>query len=90
LKKYEKRDKSNDIADIVCIDRVRKDIIPFKKGELVAVICGERSEQRDRKRLRKGLGITNVQDIVFIDNPFYWEMAERAGVQFGNSLEQTF
>lgn len=90
LKKYEKRDKSEDIAGIVCIDRVKKAVYPFKEGELVAVVCGERSEQRDTKRLKKGLGITNVQDIVFIDNPFYWEMAMEQDISLGEFLGEHF
>ncbi|MEH7076221.1 hypothetical protein [Neobacillus drentensis] len=80
LRRYDKRDKSSDIADLVCVDRVKKEVFPFKEGELVAVVCGERSEQRDKNRLRSGLGIRNVKDIVFIDNPVYWEMAEEQGI----------
>lgn len=90
LKGYQLRDKNGDLAEIVCVDRVKKDIIPFKKGELVAVVCGERSEQRDRNRLRRGLGITKVQDIVFIDNPSYWEMAMDQEVGLGEILEEHF
>lgn len=90
LGKYNKRDKANDMAEIICVDRVKKEIYPFKKGELVAVVCGERSEQRDRNRLRRGLGITNVQDIVFIDNPFYWEMAMEQDVGLGEILGEHF
>lgn len=90
LRRYEKRDKSEDMAEILCVDRVIKEIHPFKEGELVAVVCGERSEQRDRNKLRKGVGINNVQDIVFIDNPVYWEMAEEREVDLGVILREHF
>ncbi|WP_430789092.1 hypothetical protein VBD025_02760 [Virgibacillus flavescens] len=90
LKSYNKRDKTEDMAEIVCIDKVKKEIVPFKEGELVAVVCGERSEQRDHNKLRKGLGITNVQDIVFIDNPYYWEMTMDQDVGIGEILGEHF
>lgn len=90
LKVYQKRDKSNDLADIVCVDRVKKEVYPFREGELVAVVSGERSEQRDKSRLRNGLGIKRVVDIVFIDNPNYWEMAEEQGVDLGDFLREHF
>lgn len=89
LKRYEKREKS-DLVKIVCVDRVKKEIYPFKVGELVAVVGGERSEQRDRNRIRKGLGITNIQDIVFIDNPYYWEMAMEQDGGLGEILDEYF
>jgi hypothetical protein len=89
LKRYEKREKS-DLIEIICVDRVRKEIFPFKAGELVAVVGGERSEQRERNRLRKGLGITKVQDIVFIDNPIYWEIAMEQDVDLGEILGEHF
>ncbi|MFB6469523.1 hypothetical protein ACE38V_22580 [Cytobacillus sp. Hz8] len=90
LKVYQKRDKGNDLADIVCVDRVKKEVHPFRVGELVAVVSGERSEQRDKNRLRNGLGIKRVVDIVFIDNPIYWEMAEEQGVDLGDFLREHF
>lgn len=90
LKKYSKRDNSSDFAEIVCVDRVKKDIYPFKKGELVAVVCGERSEQRTEIRLREGLGIDNVKEIVFIDNEMYWKMAEKQGIDLGVFLAKYF
>ena len=90
MKRYDKRDKSADIAEIVCVDRVKKTIYPFKKGELVAVVCGERSEQRNFNRLREGLGITNVQEIVFIDNPHYWNMAMEQDVKLSQFLGEHF
>lgn len=89
LKRYEKREKS-DLVKIVCVDRVKKEIYPFKVDELVAVVGGERSEQRDRNRIRKGLGITNIQDIVFIDNPYYWEMAMEQDGGLGEILDEYF
>lgn len=90
LKAYQKRDKSNDLADIVCVDRVKKEVYPFREGELVAVVSGERSEQRDKSRLRNGLGIKRVVDIVFIDNPIYWEKAWKRGIDLGDFLREHF
>lgn len=89
LKRYEKREKS-DLIEIICVDRVKKEIFPFKQGELVAVVGGERSEQRDLSRLRKELGISKIQDIVFIDNPIYWEMAMDRDVGLGDILGEHF
>jgi len=54
------------------------------------VAGGERSQQRDKNRLQKELGIKNIVDIVFIDNPFYWEMAEEKGNDFGDFLTEHF
>lgn len=90
LRKYGKRDKSKDFAEIVCVDRVKRDIFPFKVGDLVAVVCGERSEQSDRNCLRQGLGIKNVNEIVFIDNPFYHEMAWEQDCDLGSILSDHF
>lgn len=89
LKRYEKREKS-DLVEIICVDRLKKEIYPFKKGELVAVVGGERSEQRERNRLRKELGIAKIQDIVFVDNPIYWEMAMEKDVGLGDFLWEHF
>lgn len=89
LKRYEKREKS-DLVEIVCVDRVKKEIYPFKEGELVAVVGGERSEQRDRNRLKRELGITKIQDIWFVDNPIYWEMAMERDVDLGDFLGEYF
>lgn len=89
LRRYEKREKS-DLVEIICVDRVKKAIYPFNEGELVAVVGGERSEQRERNRLRRGLGITKIQDIVFIDNPFYWEMAMERDADLGDILWEHF
>ena len=75
LRKYQKRAKSDDVVDIVALERVKKDIFPFKEGEIVAVTVGERWIQRDRKELCKELGVRNIVEIVFVDNPYYWELA---------------
>ncbi|MNF08079.1 hypothetical protein D3C80_2084020 [compost metagenome] len=53
------------------MDRVIKAVDPFQIGELLAVVCGERSVQRRKEDLEEGLGIQNVKAIVFIDN--YYE-----------------
>lgn len=76
LKKYAARDKEDDLAEIVSVNKVKEAVMPFKKGDLVAVVCGERSEQRDNSRLKEGLGIENVKNIVFIDNPTYYELSK--------------
>jgi hypothetical protein len=89
LKRYEKQGKS-DLIEIVCVDRVKKDIVPFKEGELVAVVAGERSEQRELSRLERELGISKIQDIVFIDNPLYWDMAMDRGGGLKEILEEHF
>lgn len=90
LRRYEKKDKSKDLADIVCVDRVKKQVSPFKEGELVVVVGGERSQQRDKNRLQKELGIKNIVDIVFIDNPYYWEIAGEKGISLRDFLTEHF
>ncbi|MFT4413359.1 hypothetical protein ACLM5H_05820 [Fredinandcohnia humi] len=90
LRRYEKGEKDSDLVHIVCVDRVKKQVSPFNEGELVVVAGGERSQQRDKNRLQKELGIKNIVDIVFIDNPFYWEMAEEKGIDFGDFLTEHF
>jgi|SRR5699024_2505366 len=90
LRRYEKKGSVSDLVEIICVDRVKKEIPPFKEGELVAVVGGERSEQRDKVRLKKGLGIKNIAEIVFIDNPYYWEVAETQEMALRKFLEQHF
>lgn len=90
LKRYEKCEKDSDRVHIVCVDRVKKQVSPFNEGELVVVVGGERSQQRDKNRLQKELGIKNIVDIVFIDNPFYWEIAEGKGISLGDFLTENF
>lgn len=90
LRRYEKRGKESDLVDIVCVDRVKKQVFPFKEGELVAVVGGDRGQQRDKKRLQNELGIRNIVDVVFVDNPIYWEMAEDKGVRFTVFLKEHF
>ncbi|MGV2887579.1 hypothetical protein [Paenibacillus taichungensis] len=70
LRKYSLRDKQYDLADVACVDRVIKAVDPFQVGELLAVVCGERSVQRRKEDLEEGLGMQNVKSIVFIDNYF--------------------
>lgn len=90
LRRYEKGEKDSDLVRIVCVDRVKKQVFPFKEGELVAVVGGDRGQQRDKKRLQKELGIRNIVDVVFVDNPIYWEMAEDKGVRFTAFLKEHF
>ena len=90
LKKYESRNKENDFAKIVCVDRVKKGITPFRKGELLAVVCGERSEQRNEERLKDGLGVENVKDIVFIDNLEYSLITFEKEMSLRDLLEEHF
>jgi hypothetical protein len=90
LRRYEKYEKDSDLVRIVCVDRVKKQVFPFNEGELVAVVGGDRGQQRDKERLQKELGIRNIVDIVFVDNPIYWEMAEDKGVRFTDFLKEHF
>lgn len=90
LRRYEKGENDSDLVHIVCVDRVKKQVSPFNEGELVIVVGGERSQQRDKNRLQKELGIKNVVDIVFIDNPYYWEIAEENGLSLGGFLTEHF
>jgi len=76
LKKYMERDHSDDLAEIVCVDRVKKPVFPFSVGDLLLVVCGERSEQRFPSDLRR-LGIDQVQQVVFIDCEHYMNMANK-------------
>lgn len=85
IKKYKRRDTSSDLAELVCVDRVKKAVPPFKVGELVIVVCGERSEQRDPQALKEGLGIDNVQSITYID-----EYINQAGGGLHSFLEDYF
>lgn len=75
LRKYQERDKTDDVVDIVALERVKKDICPFTEGDIVAVVVGERWIQRQTKELCKELGIKGVVEVVFVDNPYYWDMA---------------
>ncbi|MBN6185677.1 hypothetical protein JQN58_01600 [Aneurinibacillus sp. BA2021] len=90
LRRYENGEKDSDLVHIVCVDRVKKQVSPFNEGELVAVVGGDRSQQRDIKRLQKELGIKNIAHIVFVDNSIYWEIAEEKGVGFGVFLKEHF
>ncbi len=75
LRKYQAKDKSDDVVDIVALEKVKKDILPFKEGDIVAGVVGERWIQRQTKELCKELGIKGVVEVVFVDNPYYWDMA---------------
>ncbi|MNF66521.1 hypothetical protein D3C84_483160 [compost metagenome] len=87
LKKYKIRNFDEDLARVYGVNKVKKSIKPFREGELVLVVGGERSEQRNEKRLVDGLGINNVKNIVFIDNPAYWEMSNG---EIGKLLDEHF
>lgn len=87
LKKYKDRDSSEDAASIYGVTRVRKDIHPFKEGNLVAVVGGERYAQRSRDRFKEELGLKNIKHIVFIDNPDYCEMSDG---NLGGLLDEYF
>ncbi|CAM5734378.1 hypothetical protein SAFG77S_11615 [Streptomyces afghaniensis] len=41
----------------------------------VAVVVGERWIQRENKELCKELGLKNIVEVVFVDNPYYWDLA---------------
>lgn len=85
IRKYKGRDTSGDLAQLVCIDRVKKAVSPFNEGELVAVVCGDRSEQRTTDALKEGLGIENVKSITFID-----EYMDQADGDLQGFLEEHF
>lgn len=70
LRQYNKKDKSHDLAQVVCVDRVKKNVDSFTVGDLLAVVCGERSAQRSNECLEFGLGLKNVKSITYIDK-FY-------------------
>ncbi|WP_400244969.1 hypothetical protein AB3U99_01205 [Niallia sp. JL1B1071] len=75
LRKYDKRVKSDDVVEIVALEKVKRDIYPFEKGEIVAVVVGERWIQKETKELCKELGVRSIVEIVFVDNPYYWDLA---------------
>ena len=90
LRKYQKRDKSEDVVDIVALEKVKKDICPFKKGEIVVVVVGERWIQRDTKELCKELGVKGIVEIAFVDNPYYWDLAIEEDKSIDEILSEHF
>ncbi|MCF2649681.1 hypothetical protein [Niallia circulans] len=90
LRKYQKRNKSDDVVDIVALEMVKKDICPFKKGEIVAVVVGERWIQRDRKELCKELGVKSIVEIAFVDNPYYLDLAIEEDKSIDDILSEHF
>ncbi len=90
LVKYKDRDKSRDQAEITGYVEVIKEIYPFSKGEVALIVSGERYEQRNAPNLKEGLGISNIDEIVFIDNPEYVYMAEEQNVELGQLLDKHF
>ncbi|MCM3570505.1 hypothetical protein [Neobacillus mesonae] len=90
LRKYQKRDKSDDVVDIVALEKVKKDIFPFKEGEVVAVVAGERWIQRENKELCKELGLKNIVEVVFVDNPYYWDLAIEENKSIDDILGEHF
>lgn len=87
LKAYLKRDTINDDAYLLGVNKTLKSIDPFTKGELSLVVGGERYSQRNKMRVKEGLGINNVQQVVFIDNPDYWFMSNG---NLGGFLDEHF
>lgn len=75
LVKYKQRDSKHYQATVYGVVKTIKPITPFKKDELAFIVGGERYTQREAERLKDELGIENVQEIVFIDNPRYWNMS---------------
>lgn len=76
LIKYKKRDKKHHQASVYGVVKTIRAISPFKEGELALIIGGERYAQRGLNRLRDELEIENAQEVVFIDNPQYYEMSD--------------
>lgn len=87
LIKYNQRNSEYDLATVYGVVKIIKPISPFEKNELALVMGGERSEQRNTNRLKEGLGIENAQEIVFIDNPYYWELSDG---NIGELLDEHF
>jgi hypothetical protein len=87
LEKYMKRNRENDLAEIVCVDRVKKDIAPFKKGEFLAVVSGERSAQRGAVDLYLNLGLDYILDIKFMDDYLFQHNFD---IDFPAFLEEHF
>ncbi|MEC1780049.1 hypothetical protein [Schinkia azotoformans] len=90
LVNYKNRDKSNDNAQIIGVVEVIKEIHPFNKGDYALIVGGERYEQRNKANLKEGLGINNVDKIVFIDNPNYCLMAQAQKTDLGEILDTHF
>lgn len=67
INKYKERNTDNDLVKIVAIDKVKKEVYPFKKGDYLAVVAGERSSQRTKGNLYQHLGIKHIKKIVPID-----------------------
>lgn len=87
VKKYQERDSSGDQTYLLCANEVIKDIVPFKKGELLLVVGGERHGQRNTHNLKNETGLGNVERIVFIDNERYSEMSDG---DLGGLLDEHF
>ncbi|MGD6781353.1 hypothetical protein ACQCT3_18125 [Sutcliffiella horikoshii] len=90
LTRYGKRDTSQDQAYVVGVVKVIKKVRPFEKDELALVVSGERYEQRNIVNLEEGLGIKNVDRIVFIDNVNYCDKAFSKGISLGDYLDEHF
>lgn len=75
MKKYQHKSGMDDVVHIYNAARTIKGISPFKKGELVLIVGGERYVQRSPKILEEELGIEEIQSVVFIDNPYYWDLS---------------
>ncbi|MBA2176847.1 hypothetical protein H0266_18365 [Halobacillus locisalis] len=70
LKKYQSRatEEDKDLLEIRFVDRVNIDLPPFKKGEYLAVVSGERSYQRTAFGIKSFLRIRRVKKIVPMDD----------------------
>lgn len=97
VKRYKYRDISDDIARVYQIVRVIKDVkgfddVPaFNKDEFAIVVGGDRYPQRSKKNLKENLGIENVEEIVYIDNVYYSDMAiTKYNGSLGDFLDEHF
>jgi hypothetical protein len=90
LIKYKDREKINDNAHVIDVVTVIKGTRPFKKGDFALVVGGERWEQRNPMNLKEGLGIENIERIVFIDNEDYVMKAQFRNISLSDFLDTHF
>lgn len=68
LMMYKKREINQDLAEVICLVRVKETIDGIKKGEVLLTIGGERSVQGSLQSLSGGLGLSKATKIHYIDD----------------------
>lgn len=70
LKKYRGRDNVKDDARVYGVTKVIKGIQgkDIKKGQLMAIVGGERYAQRSEERILEYMGLEEVDRVIFLDN----------------------